>query len=494
MSEPTYQGTGFEKSKGEDEFFEVEDLIRQTLEESKLLVKKEEPKIAAPAPISAPAQENMVPQVAKPQPAPQPISQPPVTSHNLPKPPATSSQYESTFHEYKEGDMVRGKVLKIDPSGVLVDIKYKADGLIKLEDLSNQSFTSPDEIVKVGQIIAVTIEKLETKEGYVLLSKKIADQEIMWKTAQEAFTKKTVLEGKVIQSLQGGLVVDCHGLKGFIPASQVAKNPSETLSQFKDRVIPVKVMEINRNQGKIVFSNRQAAGEYEQNITQKLFDEIEVGQVRHGKVANLKPFGAFVDLGGVEGLIHLTELSWKRVKHPSEVLKTGQEIDVFVLGVDKANKKISLGLKELQPDPWANVTDYFKAGQTVKATVLRFATFGAFVGLDHGFEGLIHISELSKDPIQTPDQAVKIGDVVDVKILRVLPDEQRIGLSIKQLQIAKEREALKEINPPADEQKVTIGDIIAQKEKERLERAAEQEEVAIESEAEVPSPGEEIAT
>ncbi|MDI6732005.1 MAG: 30S ribosomal protein S1 [Candidatus Margulisbacteria bacterium] len=469
MTEPTYTSTGFEKGKGEDEFFAVEDLIRQTLEESKALQKKEEP-------TPAPAEEQGG---SKPQ--EKTVTQhPPATSRNLPQPPATS-QYESTFREYQTGDIVKGKVLKVDQGGVLVDIKYKADGLIKADEQTN---------VKVGDIINVMIEKLEDKEGYVLLSKKRADQAILWKTAQEAYNKKSVLEAKVIEALQGGLVVDFNGMRGFVPASQVAKRPQENLAQFKDRIIPVKVIEVNPRQGKIVFSNRQAAGEHEKSQAGKIFDEIEVGQVRHGKVANLKSFGAFVDLGGVEGLIHLTELSWKRVKHPSEVLKTGQEIDVFVLGIDKENRKISLGLKELQPDPWANAADYYRAGQIIKVKVLRLANFGAFVELDHGLEGLIHISELSKNPIQTPDQAVKVGDIVEAKILRVMPEEQRIGLSIKQVQIAKEREELKQVAPPVEEQKVTIGDIIAQKEKERQEKEAEAAEII----EDVPAAGQEEAT
>lgn len=469
-----YHGTEIEKGRGNDEFFEVEALIKQTLEESKIL---------EPAP--------------KPVPTPTPIPNPtPIASEfkgtTIEGKPAASAKekeasgYDATFNEYKAGDIVKGKVLKIDPSGVLVDIKYKADGLIPTEELSEHSFGSPAEVVKVGDIVDVYIENLENKEGYVVLSKKRAEQEVRWNAAYEAYKNRTSLEGKVLQVLKGGLVVDCGGIRGFVPASQVNRKPGEDLEAFKDRVIAVKVIELNRRQGKIVLSHRMTAGDKEKVDNQKILNELEVGQVRRGKVSSLKSFGAFVDLGGIEGLIHLSELSWKRVKHPSELLKVGQELDVFVLGVDKANKKVSLGLKELQPDPWANAADYYKPGQIVKAKILRFAKFGAFAELEHGLEGLIHISEMSKEQILTPADAARIGDVVDVKILRVIPEEQRIGLSMRAVLIQKEKEEMKRAAPPEEAEKeeakkVTIGDIIAQKEKEKADREAEELEIESES-------------
>ena len=186
--------------------------------------------------------------------------------------------------------------------------------------------------------------------------------------------------------------------------------------------------------------------------------------------------GAFVDLGGMDGLIHLSELSWQRVKHPSEVLKVGQELEVFVLGVDKINKKVALGLKELQPDPWEMATEYFKPGQIIKVKILRFAKFGAFAELGYGLEGLIHISEMSKEPIQDPGDAAKIGDEVEVKVLRVLPEQQKIGLSMKAAVVKKEKEKIKEVNTSLPEQKVTIGDMIAEKEKAQAEKEEEYEE------------------
>ncbi len=462
------KGTSLNKGKGEEGFLEVEELIKETLEESRKTEKQAPP--PTPKESEAPVKKKAEFKATTITPPPQKKAAPP-----KPEKKAAPAQYEQTFKEYKVGDIVKGKVLKIDPSGVLVDIKYKADGLILPEELADKTIGSPNEVVKVGDVINVFIENLENKEGYIVLSKKRADYEIQWKTAYDAYKKKTVLESKVIQALRGGLVVDCEGIRGFIPASQVLKKAQEPLEAFKGKSLPVKVIDVNRRQGKIVLSHKLAAGEKEKFQASKVLDEIEVGQIRKGKVTSIKSFGAFVDIGGIEGLIHLSELSWKRVKHPTEVLKLGQETEVFVLGVDRINKKVALGLKELQPDPWVDAPEHFKAGQIVKAKILRFAKFGAFAELEHGLEGLIHISELSKEPIQKPSDAAKIGDVVDVKILRVLPDEQRIGLSVKDAIQEKEKAALKEANPPAPEQKVTIGDMIAQKEKERAEQDAEEE-------------------
>ncbi|MEE8637706.1 MAG: 30S ribosomal protein S1 [Candidatus Margulisiibacteriota bacterium] len=475
MAEEELKGTNIEKGKGEEEFFEVEDLIKETLEESKLLEEKEAP----PPPAKGPAEggkkeEFKATKIALP--SKEKEAAPPSAGAPAPKPSVKAPGYEATFKEYKVGDIVKGTVLKIDPSGILVDIKYKADGLILTEELSDKSFGSPEEIVKVGEVIDVYIENLENKEGYAVLSKKRADYEKRWRTAYDAYKNKKILEGKVIQILQGGLVLDCEGIRGFIPASQVLKRAKESLDSFKDKMLPVKVIEINRRQGKIVLSHKLATGEKEKYKAEKVLEDVEVGQVRHGIVSSIKSFGAFVDIGGIEGLIHLSELSWKRVKHPSDVLKLGQELDVFVLGVDKINKKVALGLKELQPDPWVNAADYFKPGQIVKVKIMRFAKFGAFAELEHDLEGLIHISEMSKEPVQKPEDAAKIGDVIDVKILRVLPEEQKIGLSIKEALLQKERAEIKKTAPPEESTKVTIGDMIAQKEKEKTEREAEEEE------------------
>jgi ribosomal protein S1 len=490
MSEKPFEGTNLGDNKGEEEFIEVENLIKETLAESQLINKKEEK--TAPTPkVEEKKQDFQGTSISlpkEPKPAPQAAPAKPVEAKKQ-APKTDEQKYEATFREYKVADIVKGTVLKVDAGSVLVDIKYKADGLIKAEELSAKAFTSTSEVVKVGDTIDVFIENLENKEGYVVLSKKRADEEVRWKIAYEAYKKKELLEGKVVQVLRGGLVLDCDGIRGFVPASQVLKKSNEELESFNGKVLAVKVIEIDHRQGKIVLSHKLAAGDKGKKDNEKIFNELEVGQVRHGVVSSLKSFGAFVDLVGIDGLIHLSELSWKRVKHPSELLKVGQDLDVFVLGVDKISKKVALGLKELQPDPWVEAEKHFKPGQVVKAKIARFAKFGAFAELDHNLEGLIHNTELAKQPVHNPGDAVKIGDTVDVKILRIIPEEQKIGLSIREVIIGLEKEDMKKANAGQPESKVTIGDIIAQKEKEKAEREAEEAEETTE-ETTAPAPEE----
>ena len=444
MTEEKFEGTTFDSKNSISAEGEVDELIAGALKELEKPKEKEtkEESVLKATPMDLPPKTN-----------------PPLAKKEEKKP--DSKVYDETFkEEFSVGMIVPGVVVKIDPSGALVDVGYKSDGWVDGRELSAN--------IKVGDKIKVMVEKLESKEGYVLLSKKNADFESDWNKAYLAYKNKTVIEAKVISSVKGGLVVDVGGIRGFIPASQVAKNPEVSLDSFVGRKLPVKVIEINRKQSKVVLSHKLGENEKGKLDASKVLDELEVGQVRSGTVSSLKSFGAFVDLGGIEGLIHLSELSWKRVKHPSEVLKVGEKIDVFVLGVDHVNKKVSLGLKELQPDPWESVLSRYKAGQIVKVKVLRIAKFGVFAELEEGLEGLIHLSELSKERVEAADSVVKPGDFVEVKILRIIPEEQKIGLSIKEVQIEKDAAAVKEQNSGEDS-KVTIGDMLAEKERQKAE-------------------------
>ena len=441
-----FKGTSFGSYKEKSE--DIDALIKETLEESKRTAaapKKEEEKTAG----FKATHINIQPVKPKTAPAAE------ITTAEQ----REALSYEATFKSYKPGDVVRGTVVKVDPSGILVDINYKSDGFIPPQELSEKSFGNINDIVKVGDKIDVYIERLEDKEGYVVLSKRKAEYEMKWKIAYEAYKSRKVIEAKVTSAVKGGLVVDYNGIRGFIPASQVAKETEESFESFVGKTLPIRIIEINRRQGKIVLSHKIAAGDKHKMESSKVFDDLEVGQVRHGVVTSLKKFGAFVDIGGVEGLIHLTELSWKRVNHPGDILKVGQELDVFVLGVDKENKKVALGLKELEPDPWVKAAELYKPGQIVKAKIARFVKFGAFVELEGNLEGLIHISELSDKPITSPEEAVSVGSIVDVKVLKVLPDEQKIGLSIKEAK----KDAEKPEVPQAEKKSVTIGDVIKSK-------------------------------
>jgi len=456
-----FKGTslgGFKDKASED----IDALIRETLAESKKVesVPKNEEKSSGfkATPISI-----------EPRPAPRPVA--PKQAGSAPQEgQAEEAGYEATFRSYKTGDIVKGTVVKVDPSGVLVDIKYKSDGFIPPAELSDRSFNNINDLIKVGDNIDVLIERLEDKEGYIVLSKRKADHEKKWRAAFEAYKSRSPIEATVTSAVKGGLVVDYNGIRGFIPASQVSKETEESIESFVGKTLPIKIIEINRRQGKVVMSHKMAAGEKQRVDSHKIFDELEVGQVRHGTVTSIKNFGAFVDIGGVEGLVHLTELSWKRVNHPSDLLKVGQELDVFVLGVDKESRKVALGLKELQPDPWVKAAEIYKPGQIVKAKIARFVKFGAFAELEGNLEGLIHISEISDKPITRPEDVVAVGDVVDVKVLKVISEEQKIGLSIKEAKKDAERKEFKQTealdaSSGQEKKSVTIGDAMKEKEK-----------------------------
>jgi ribosomal protein S1 len=460
MSEEELKATSMDKDKASGGEGDVDALIAGALKElgSQPEGKKEpSEKVLKATPISKPA----------PKPAqktgPQEAQKAPLGKVPAEKQAESASPYEVTFKEYEVGQLIKGTIEKIDASGALLNIGYKSDGFLAPEELAQG--------MQAGDKVDVVIEKLESKEGYVILSHKRAAAEAKWNEAFQAYKNKTLLEAKVTSAVKGGLVVDYHGIRGFIPASQVKKDPEVQLESFVKKTLPVKIIELNRRQGKIILSHKFGVTAKQKEEAQKMIEDVEVGQVRHGKVVSIKNFGAFVDIGGVEGLIHLSELSWKRVKHPSDILKLGQELDVFVLGVDKVNKKVALGLKELQPDPWVEAPKKYKSGQILKVKIARLVKFGAFADIDESLEGLIHISELSTSRIQKPEDAVKPGDEVEVKILRILPEEQKIGLSIKEAILEKERQAAEEKRK--EESKITIGEVIA--EKERLREDVEEE-------------------
>lgn len=481
MSE-AFKGTSLGQGKGGIDDNDVEALIQETLAETKAQDTQKKATLEKSAsggeeksfkgtPL-APQKPKAEPPKVKPatttapKPAAPPKKQPPQTQVKKPaKVEEPKDAYEASFKEYKRGDVVPGTVVKIDNTAILVDIAYKAEGIIDPKELTPEEQKGG---IKVGDKINVLIEKLENREGYVVVSKQKADYEMGWKQAFQAYKKRSLLEAKVTGAVKGGLVVDYNGIRGFIPASQVKKEKDQKLEDFVGKTIPIKVIRIDRRAGKIVLSHKLAAGEKKQFEKEKIINEIEVGQIRKGTVSSIKNFGAFVDLGGIEGLIHITEMSWKRIKHPSAMLKVGQETEVFVLGVDKVNKKVALGLKELQADPWEDAANHFKVGKVVKGKVARLTNFGAFIELDHDLEGLCHISELSTQKVANPQDVVKPGDEVEVKILRVLPDEQKIGLSIKRVIQDREKAKLKEIEAQkAEESKVTIGDMIKSKEEEK---------------------------
>lgn len=376
--------------------------------------------------------------------------------------PAAAEPLVLSVQEFRLGQIIQGKIIKVEKSGLVVDFGYKSEGYIEANQIHLKANQSCENSFKEGEVVSAQILGLDLKDGFVLLSKKSADVEVAWSNVQESFKIGKILEAQVISAVRGGVVVDYSGLRGFLPASHILKENAADLEKMVGQRIFIKVIEINRPQNKIVFSHRLAAAEAKAKSAEKIWQELEMGEVRKGVVSGLKSFGAFVNLGGVEGLIHISELSWGRVKHPSEVVKVGDEIEVFILSVDRQKKKVGLGLKQLQPDPWVKVKELYRPGQVVKGKIVRIVSFGAFVELERGLEGLIHLSELADPAPARPEDVVKIDDEVKVKILRIIPEQQKIGLSLKAVQEQMNKEKLKEtLN--SEERKVTIGDIMKEK-------------------------------
>ncbi|HHX27396.1 MAG: bifunctional 4-hydroxy-3-methylbut-2-enyl diphosphate reductase/30S ribosomal protein S1 [Bacillota bacterium] len=338
--------------------------------------------------------------------------------------------YDESFRSLEPGQIIKGRVVSVDDKGALVDVGAKSEGLIPASELHRKSaFGSVT--LSPGDEIMVYVVSSDSGEGGLRLSKRKADEDMNWKKLEEVFQDGAVIEAPVSQEVKGGLVVDV-GLRGFVPASQVERGYVNDLSKYVGKTLRLKVLELDRGKNRVVLSQRVVLEEEHERLCRETWENIAEGQVRRGVVKGLTDFGVFVDLGGVDGLLHISELAWGRVKHPSEVVSEGEEIEVKVLRVDKEKGKISLGRKQVLPDPWLNVEEKYPVGSVVTGEVTRTAPFGAFVQLEPGVEGLVHISEVAYHHVAKPDDAVSSGDVVRVKVLRVRPEERRISLSIKQ--------------------------------------------------------------
>jgi len=348
------------------------------------------------------------------------------------------SDAASEFRTLQRGDVVEGVVVSADRDGVLVDIGTKSEGMVPAGEA--QSLIDHGEI-RVGEEVLVYVVQPEDQDGHVVLSVNRARAERGWRTMQHLFEDGQIFEAEVIDHNKGGLIVNADGVRGFIPLSQVAgvrldgsseDEVHEKLASMVGQTIPVKVLEINRRRNRLILSERQAVQERRGLRKEQLINELKEGEVRHGRVSSLCDFGAFVDLGGADGLVHLSELTWRQVSHPREVLQVGQEVDVYVLNVDRDKKKIALSLRRLQPEPWTTIAERFSPGDVVQGTITKLATFGAFARVEDGIEGLIHISELGESHIVHPRNVVKEGDRVTLRVLRVEPERRRLALSLRQ--------------------------------------------------------------
>ena len=338
--------------------------------------------------------------------------------------------YDESFKSLQEGQIVAGRVVSVDENGALIDIGAKSEGTIPASELQRKG-SFPQEPLTPGQEIMVYVLSSDSGEGGLRLSKRRADEELAWRKLEEGFKEARVIEANVVQEVKGGLVVDV-GLRGFVPASQVERGYVNDLSRYVGKTLRLRVLELDRSKNRVVLSQRVVLEDEHEKLCRETWATIAEGQVRRGIVKGITDFGVFVDLGGVDGLLHISELAWGRVKHPSEVVREGEEIEVKVLRVDKEKGKISLGRKQVLPDPWQGVEVKYPVGSVIQGEITRTAPFGAFVQLEPGVEGLVHISEVSSRHITKPEEAVSSGQKIMVKVLRVRPDERRISLSIKQ--------------------------------------------------------------
>jgi 4-hydroxy-3-methylbut-2-enyl diphosphate reductase len=358
----------------------------------------------------------------------------------------------------RRGDIVKGTVVQINNGEVLVDVGAKCEGIIPLTELSYRRVEHPEDVVKVGEEIEVYVIRPENEEGHPILSKRRADRRRAWERLEQAYETGGVIEAPAVEVVKGGLLVDL-GVRGFVPASLVERNYVEDLNSYLGKTLRLKVIELDRSKNKVVLSQKAVLEEEYQRRRLETWASLEEGQVRKGIVRRLTNFGAFVDLGGVDGLLHVSEISWGRVEHPRDVLKEGEEIEVKVLSVDRERERVSLGLKQLQPNPWDTAAQRYPVGSVVKGKVLRLASFGAFVEVEPGIEGLVHISQLAERRVDKPEDVVKVGDVIPVKVLAVDQAAQRISLSLKQAQREIARRSEEKEDSKA-EGGVTIGELV----------------------------------
>jgi small subunit ribosomal protein S1 len=335
----------------------------------------------------------------------------------------------------KKGDTVTGKVIKIDDDQVFVDVGYKYDGVVQIRELSSVQLGSASEGVEIGQEVVLKVLTIDDNKEKLILSKRVVDSEKAWDQLQADLDNKTILEAKVAEVVKGGLVVDV-GLRGFVPASMVERNFVEDFSDYKGRTLKLRVKEIDREKNKVILSQKDVLDEEFEVKKKEIISQLSIGQELTGTVQRLTQFGAFVDLGGIDGLVHISEMAWHHVETPSEVVKEGDLVKVQILKLDPANERISLSIKATQPGPWQQVTSSFNIGDTITGTVKRLAQFGAFVEVAPGVEGLVHISQIAHRHVATPSEVLKEGQEVQVKILDLNLDDKRISLSIKETEEA----------------------------------------------------------
>jgi small subunit ribosomal protein S1 len=339
--------------------------------------------------------------------------------------------YDNSFRNIAEGEVVKGTVLKLTESEVIVDVGYKSEGVIAIAEFLDEAGQST---VEAGDIVDVLLERTEDRDGYVVLSREKAEKMKIWDEVEKAYAERKVVIGRVIERIKGGLAVDI-GVRAFLPGSQIDVRPVRNLDALRGQELRMRVIKVNKKRGNIVLSRKALLEEENAEKKKHTLEMLAEGKVLKGVVKNITDYGAFIDLGGIDGLLHITDMSWGRVGHPSEVFRVNDEIDVIVLKYDPATERVSLGHKQLMTDPWANVVDRYPMGARVSGKVVSLTDYGAFVELESGVEGLVHVSEMSwSKRVKHPSKILNVGDPIDAMVLGVDPTARRISLGLKQVE------------------------------------------------------------
>jgi small subunit ribosomal protein S1 len=376
--------------------------------------------------------------------------------------------YDITIISFNEGDILQGKVVKIDKDEVLIDIGYKSEGVIPMAELSIRNNVRPEEVLTIEDVIDIMVLQKEDQDGRLILSKKRAEVERSFDRIEEIYRNQEIVEGEVIECVKGGLILDI-GLRGFLPASLIDVRKTRELISYIGEKCQCKIIEVDRNRNNVVLS-RKAIIEGERKEQRKAaLDSIEVGQIRDGVITSIADFGAFVDVDGIDGLIHISELSWNHVKHPSEVIKVNDAVSVEVLDIDRDKQRLSLGLKQTQKDPWLEKIKKFKIKDVATGKVTRIVKFGLFVQIEQGMEGLVHISELAVEMVKRPSDVAKIGDELNVRIIDIDFDKRRMAFSVRQVE---HPELAEEFRGKTREQDMQENPEVKEPEAENMEEAS----------------------
>lgn len=341
--------------------------------------------------------------------------------------------YDLTMVNLNDGDVVKGKVVKIDKDEVLIDVGFKSEGVVPLSELSIRNDVKPEDVLKVNDEIEIMVIQKEDQDGRLILSKKRAEVEQNFNRIEKIYENGDTVEGEIIECVKGGLIVDI-GLRGFLPASLIDVRKTKDLQSYIGERCVCKIIEVDRHRNNVVLSRKAIIEDERKEQRKEILNSMEIGQIKKGIITSIADFGAFIDVGGVDGLVHISELSWNHVKHPSEVVNVDQEVDVEILGIDYEKQRLSLGLKQTQKDPWLEKIKNYSIKDVAKGKVTRIVKFGLFVQIEEGLQGLVHISELSPEPVKKPSDVAKIGDELMVRIIDIDFDKRRMAFSVKQVE------------------------------------------------------------